>query len=194
MHQEICSRRGRAAIAAGEEEEFVALTGGPAGKAGATGASMYEAAAAGPSLTRSLAIAEPVHFDPVPVFVGPKPGWTGPVMAARAPDGAVQKAATTNPAATPAEASAYAPTDKPQALGKDETPALSAPTAPMALQGALKPLPAALSTAPTQRRLRAKVAQQSKQKLEAGAHSAAAKPAGKVASDPASATTAASTH
>jgi hypothetical protein len=26
---------------------------------------------------------EKVSFEPVPVFVGPKPGWTGPVMAAR---------------------------------------------------------------------------------------------------------------
>jgi D-alanyl-D-alanine carboxypeptidase len=191
MHQEICSRRGRAAMAAGEEEEFVALTGGAAGKAGAGGASMYEAAATAPSLTRSLAIAEPVHFDPVPVFIGPKPGWTGPVMAARAPDGAGQKAAATNATTTPVDASAYAATDKPQALDKDQTPALSAPTAPMALQGALKPLPAALSAAPGARHMRARAARQSKPRLEAAAHSAAAKPAGKVASDPASAAPAA---
>ena len=26
---------------------------------------------------------KPVHFDPEPIFVGPKPGWTGPVLAAK---------------------------------------------------------------------------------------------------------------
>ena len=184
MHQEICSRRGRAAIAAGEEEEFTAPVSAPGGKGGAASASMYAlAAAAAAPATRSLAVMEPVHFDPVPVFVGPKPGWTGPVMAARAPDAPAQKAAA-SPTAPPVEASAYAPADKPQVLDKDETPALSAPTAPMALQGALKPGALKTPVLPAGKRLPAKLAQQTKPKPKA-----AAKPAPKVGGDPAPAAT-----
>ena len=71
-------------------------------------------------------VAQPVHFDPIPVFVGPKPGWTGPVLAARAPD----KAPADGSAPI---ASAYAG-DKPSVVeGAD------AQSAPIALQGALRP-------------------------------------------------------
>jgi D-alanyl-D-alanine carboxypeptidase len=148
MHQEICSRRGRAAIVAGEEEDLGAPIAAPAGgKMGAGGGSIYAmvATVAAP-VTRGLVATGPVHFDPIPVFVGPKPGWTGAVAAARAPDSNVQKAAISAPAATPPEATAYAPPDKPQTLDKDETPPLgAATTAPMALQGAVKTPAAAKS-------------------------------------------------
>jgi D-alanyl-D-alanine carboxypeptidase len=175
MHQEICSRRGRAAMIANEEEELSTPVAAPGGKGGSAGVSMYSPAAATAPLTRSLALMQPVHFDPVPVFIGPKPGWTGAVAAARAPDAPIQKAA--NPTAPPAETSAYAPTDKPQVLDKDQTPALNAPTAPMALQGALKPVPEKIANPLGGKRLRAKlIAQKSKPKVQAAAHPAAAKP------------------
>jgi len=65
---------------------------------------------------------ERVHFEPIPVFVGPKPGWTGPVLAARAA-----------PSDVPSDASAYTG-EMPAAA---ETPP-DAATAPVALQGAVK--------------------------------------------------------
>ena len=64
---------------------------------------------------------EPVRFDPVPVFVGPKPGWTGPVLAARPAPSA------------PSDANAYT-----------SATAKSPPAeAPLVLQGVVKPPEAA---------------------------------------------------
>jgi hypothetical protein len=121
----------------------------------------------------------------VPVFVGPKPGWTGPVLAARTPDATAPKASpTATDKATPAEASAYVATDKAQALDKDETPALEAPTAPMALQGALKPATAKSLNGPAGKRPPTKLAQQNKLKPPVAAHSAPVKPDPKATSDP----------
>jgi hypothetical protein len=67
---------------------------------------------------------EPVHFDPVPVFIGPKPGWTGPVLAARPPAGA--------PAPGPATAAT--------AYSGEKTSIVEGVGAPAALQGALRPV------------------------------------------------------
>jgi D-alanyl-D-alanine carboxypeptidase len=128
MRSEICSRRNREAIAAAEEEDAaIAPTRGLAagGRAGGSVAAAASAAASA-SMTEAMA-AEPVHFDPIPVFVGPKPGWTGPVLAARPSDKTTADAGTT----------AYAG-DKPSAVEGQ-----GAQSAPVALQGALRPIPAA---------------------------------------------------
>ena len=79
------------------------------------------AAAAAPVET-SLS-SEPVHFDPVPVFVGAKEGWTGPVLAARPTS------------ATPVDATAYTGDKAPQGAQEGAGDA----SAPMALEGAVKP-------------------------------------------------------
>jgi D-alanyl-D-alanine carboxypeptidase len=194
MHQDICSRRGRAAMMAGEEEEFTSPVTPSNAKGGASAGSMYVAGAAAPTATRSLALAEPVHFDPVPVFIGPKPGWTGPVMAARAPDAKTPAAATASATAAAPEVSAYAPADKPQVVDKDETPALSAPTAPMALQGALKPALTKPLGAAAARHPSARLAQPSKAKLQPATKAAAVKGAEKVVNDPAPTSPAAPAH
>jgi D-alanyl-D-alanine carboxypeptidase len=181
MHEEICSRRNRAAVAAAEEEEFAAAAAAPAAgvKNGAGAGSIYAmVAAVGAPATRGL-VMEPVHFDPVPVFVGPKPGWTGPVAAARSLDVAPKTAEA--PPAPPPEATAYAPADKPQVLDKDETPALGATTAPMALQGAVK-TPAPVKPALAAKKPNAKVAEQGKARPKAPI-SATAKPAQKRPAD-----------
>ena len=70
---------------------------------------------------------KPVHFDPEPIFVGPKPGWTGPVLAAKP---------TGNDAGVgrPDTASAYATDKPPLAEGGDPQ------SAPAALKGALRPV------------------------------------------------------
>jgi len=134
MHQQICSGRGR--MVADEVEELTASVGAPRGNGAVRGLSFVSAGGVAPHLPpRALAAMEPAHFDPVPVFIGAKPGWTGPVAAARATDPTIQKAAV----ATPPEASAYAPADKPQAGSVQEPPPLTAATAPMALHAAVKP-------------------------------------------------------
>ncbi len=120
MRSEICSRRSRAAIAAAEEEEAIPTVA--AGSVAGRNAISAAAAASAPTMTAAMA-AVPVHFDPVPVFIGPKPGWTGPVLAAHPSE-------TDAPAS---RASAYVG-DKPTAVeGAD------AQSAPVALQGALRP-------------------------------------------------------
>jgi D-alanyl-D-alanine carboxypeptidase len=156
MHQEICSRRGRLAIAAGEEEELTTPIALESGKSGARGASMYAPALPAAITPLALAAMAPAHFDPVPVFVGPKPGWTGPVAAARPAD-----------AATPPEASAFAPVDNPPTLDPNETPPL---TAPIALHNAVppgvKPAAAKASVQPTAKPPATRVADRSKPKTK----------------------------
>jgi D-alanyl-D-alanine carboxypeptidase len=115
MRQDICSRRNRAAVAMAEEEDAAVIGAAPVGKGGAS------AAPAAPSAMTEAMVAQFVHFDPIPVFIGPKPGWTGPVLAARAADGST-------PTAT-----AYA-SDKPSVGDAGD-----AQSAPAALQGALRP-------------------------------------------------------
>ena len=70
---------------------------------------------------------KPVHFDPEPIFIGPKPGWTGPVLAAK-PTG------DDAGAGSPDAARAYVNDKPPLAEGAD------AQSAPAALKGALKPV------------------------------------------------------
>ena len=70
---------------------------------------------------------KPVHFDPEPIFIGPKPGWTGPVLAAK-PTG------DDAGAGSPDTARAYV-NDKPPLVEGAE-----AQSAPAALKGALKPV------------------------------------------------------
>jgi D-alanyl-D-alanine carboxypeptidase len=122
MHGAVCSRRGRIQMVA-EEEDFVApaAEAAPAGR-GAT-------VVATPTTAAKALYSERVHFEPVPVFVGPREGWTGPVLAARddakpAPDDG-----------KPADADAYVGEKTPDA----QTPA--ALSAPVALQGAVHAVP-----------------------------------------------------
>ncbi|MFZ2104370.1 MAG: hypothetical protein WAV18_03130, partial [Roseiarcus sp.] len=72
-----------------------------------------------PPATAIALLTERVHFEPIPVFVGPKPGWTGPVLAAR------------RTVDTPAEASAFTSEKSVPSEGAAE------PSAPVALQGAV---------------------------------------------------------
>ncbi len=120
MRGEICSRRNRAAVLAAEEENAGSLTKA-AGRGG-----VFSAFMPAPAMTREDAI-KPVHFDPEPIFIGPKPGWTGPVLAAK-PTGADAGAGSAD------TARAYV-NDKPPLVEGAETQG-----APAALKGALKPV------------------------------------------------------
>ncbi len=82
IRDEICRRRGQGAVLA-MEEEFVASAmaqGSASLQPGRAGAPMVAAPMVAPP---SSAVANAsVAFAPVPVFVGPIPGWSGPVLAA----------------------------------------------------------------------------------------------------------------
>jgi D-alanyl-D-alanine carboxypeptidase len=120
---EICSRRNAAAIAAAEEEP-------PPGETEqAYGLGSFFAAFAGGVQHTELSDA-PLHFDPVPIFIGPKPGWTGPVLAARPTEAGNGLAKADGD--LPDGAKAYAPAS-PSLVG-GEGPV----SAPVVLQGAVK--------------------------------------------------------
>ncbi len=135
MRAEICSRRNRlAVVAAMAEEERIFAAGGaaagaaptpsaPMGRGGPVPAAVAAVAAPAPTAPPATAVAlltERVHFEPIPVFVGPKPGWTGPVLAAR------------RTVDTPAEASAFTSEKSVPSEGAAEPS-----SAPVALQGAV---------------------------------------------------------
>ena len=96
MRADVCLRRSAAAIASAEEEsmaepEHLSQGGGRA--------IVFSAiAAAGQPTHTELSNGQP-RFEPVKVFIGPVPGWTGPVLAARA--------TATATATLPANARAY---------------------------------------------------------------------------------------
>jgi len=80
MRAPVCLHRNAAAFA-GAEEESIAEAAAQASSSG-RGAVVAAAAANGAPYHAELSNERP-HFDPVPVFIGPAPGWKGPVLAAR---------------------------------------------------------------------------------------------------------------
>jgi hypothetical protein len=131
---DICSRRNAAAIAAAEEEQA------PAQGEGVVGRNTLFAAIVGGAAVQHTELPDAApHFDPIPVFVGPKPGWTGPSLAARATNGPTDLAKAGGD--LPGEAKAYAPESAGPVSAAEgaEGPV----TAPVVLQGAVKP-PAAM--------------------------------------------------
>ena len=91
MRDEICHGHGRAAVLAMQEDfvaSVMAVSGGAsptAGRIGGSPLSMMNAVMAAPPASAPVAD-EKISFEPVKVFVGPKPGWTGPILAARGGD------------------------------------------------------------------------------------------------------------
>jgi D-alanyl-D-alanine carboxypeptidase len=120
MRGDICSRRNAAAVAAGEEDMMKILPAPAPAASGPRGKGAAAIAVPQPA-PQPLLLAQPIRFDPVPVFVGPKPGWTGPVLAAKPLQG------------TPSDATAYTTASVPAVD--------AAQSAPLALQGAVKPPP-----------------------------------------------------
>jgi D-alanyl-D-alanine carboxypeptidase len=118
MRDMICRGHGKAAALAMEEEFIASATaqGDSTLQAGRGGAPMMAVAMQAPPFTALSE--ERAVFNPVPVFVGPKPGWTGPVLA------------STDEAA-PSAVSAYS--------GDTEAKPDGAASARMALKSAVKP-------------------------------------------------------
>ena len=122
----VCLHRSAAAIVAEEEDGSVGETQlvRSGGRGGMT--TVVVAAAGAPTHTQ-LADERP-QFEPMPIFVGPVPGWKGPVLGPR-------KAAAV--AALPAEAKAYAG-DRPGAIEASTASATEGADAPQALAGAVR--------------------------------------------------------
>jgi D-alanyl-D-alanine carboxypeptidase len=127
MRRDVCVGRNAAAIAAAEEANITESSHVAA--AGSGGVFSVFAASIAPTHTQ-ITDEKPV-FNPVPVFVGPVPGWKGPVLAARSTGAA--------PTAAPDDVKAYS-AEKPAALG-DAAADGEAPNAPTALQGAVRTPP-----------------------------------------------------
>jgi D-alanyl-D-alanine carboxypeptidase len=126
MRADICLRRNAAALAAAEEEsvaEAVQTT------AQGRGSDVTAVASAAPFHTE-LSNARP-HFDPIPVFIGPVAGWSGPVLG--------PKSAQAATAALPADAKAYS-AEKPNTIDEQASPN-GEPNAPTALKRAVRSTP-----------------------------------------------------
>ncbi len=123
MRDMICHRRGRAAAVAMEEELIAQSTQSaePAPATAARGGAGSPAGAGSAETAISLLAQGRPEFTPVPVFVGPKQGYAGPVLAA-ANDADVP---------APSPVSAFA-------ADKAAKPDLNA-SAPLALKSAVKP-------------------------------------------------------
>ena len=84
---EICRGRGRASLLA-MQEDFVASATGDGGSPPNGAQPMMSMPMQPPPPVVEIADAKAAPIVPVSVFVGPKPGWTGPVLAARSDDDA----------------------------------------------------------------------------------------------------------
>jgi D-alanyl-D-alanine carboxypeptidase len=80
-HANVCLHRNAAALAAAaEDDDIQAQAAGSAGRAGMLPtplAALFAPVAAHTELTN-----ERIRFDPVPVYIGPAPGWKGPALGA----------------------------------------------------------------------------------------------------------------
>ena len=118
MRADVCLHRSAALIAAAEDAGFAEPGEAAGGSAGRNGivptplVALFAPVAAHTELSN-----ERIRFDPVPVYIGPAPGWKGPALGARrtatetaaAPDGAKTISAASVVANTP-EGDASAPT------------------------------------------------------------------------------------
>jgi D-alanyl-D-alanine carboxypeptidase len=84
MRADVCLHRNAAALAAAEDGGIAQQAEAAAGSAGRAGmlptplAALFAPVAVHTELTY-----ERIRFDPVPVYIGPAPGWKGPVLGAR---------------------------------------------------------------------------------------------------------------
>jgi D-alanyl-D-alanine carboxypeptidase len=82
MRADVCLHRNAAALAAAEEDDIQAqAAAGSAGRAGTLPTPL--AALFAPVVAHTELTNERIRFDPVPVYIGPAPGWKGPALGAR---------------------------------------------------------------------------------------------------------------
>jgi D-alanyl-D-alanine carboxypeptidase len=170
----ICLHRSAAMLAAAEDAGLAA----PAQAAGAG-----RGVPLNPNLLAALLASAPVrtilsdarpHFDPVRVFVGPEPGWTGPVLgprpvaaaaatAAAAPDGAKAFPAEAPAAPNNAQGVAAAANPPAEAQGDAKTPSLDKPKLKLVRHAALH---IKVPKAPAVKSVKAKVDDSDKGKID----------------------------
>jgi D-alanyl-D-alanine carboxypeptidase len=127
MRADVCLRRNAAALAATEEDSVAeAIQTSSQGRG-----SVIAAVASATPFHTELSAARP-HFDPIPVFIGPVAGWTGPVLGPKSPQAAT--------AALPAGAKAYS-AEKSDAIDEQASPS-GEPNAPTVLKKAVRTPPA----------------------------------------------------
>ena len=125
MRSDVCMHRSAAVAAAEEERAEIAQSGGGQGL-GPLGFLGLGVTAAHVDLTN-----EQPQFEPVPVYIGPAPGWKGPALAARPTPG--------NAAELPAGVKAYSA--EAPAAADDSEDAGGPPSAPTVLKGAIRRRP-----------------------------------------------------
>jgi D-alanyl-D-alanine carboxypeptidase len=83
MRADVCLRRNAAAIAAAEDGDFAEPTQAAASAGRVAPFPNPFSALLTPVVARTVLSDERIRFDPVPVFLGPAPGWKGPALGAR---------------------------------------------------------------------------------------------------------------
>ena len=130
-HANVCLHRGAAILAAAEDGGIPDQTQAAAASAGRSGMlpTPLGALFAPIAITHTALPDGRIHFDPVPVYIGPAPGWKGPALGARrrtietaaAPGGdksiSAEKASTLASTAE-GDASASAPVQQPSSASK----------------------------------------------------------------------------
>jgi D-alanyl-D-alanine carboxypeptidase len=109
MRADVCLHRSLAAIAAAEDTGLDEPAQGAEGSAG-RGAMLPTPLRAlfAPAAHTELPGGR-IHFDPVPVYIGPAPGWTGPALGARPTGAAVASAPKDASASSTGDADAKTP-------------------------------------------------------------------------------------
>jgi D-alanyl-D-alanine carboxypeptidase len=81
MRADVCLHRNAAALAAAEDDGIADQAQAPAGGFGMLPTPL--AALLAPAAAHTELSNERIRFDPVPVYIGPAPGWKGPALGAR---------------------------------------------------------------------------------------------------------------
>ena len=94
MRADVCLHRNAAALAAAEDDGIAQQAEAAAGRGGMLPLPL--AALLTPAVAHTELTNERIRFDPVPVYIGPAPGWKGPALGAH-------RTTTETAAATPAK-------------------------------------------------------------------------------------------
>ena len=112
-HANVCLHHNAAALAAAEDDSIAQQAEAAAGSAGRGMLPTPLAALFAPVAVHTQLTYERIRFDPVPVYIGPAPGWKGPALGAR-PTTTETAAALGGPKTISADNSSTAATTMPE--------------------------------------------------------------------------------
>lgn len=152
MHAQVCAPKVEEAADADEGEEAVTslvTTTTMRGRAQSVSVAYQTLRRPGPHIAHPLVLAamRPVHFDPLPIFLGPKPGWSEVLAAASPPPPAAPRKEIAPPTTTGGADTtpvAFQPPDKDNAT-PSEVIARMVPLSAVAQPAAALPSPAPAS-------------------------------------------------